>query len=406
MTDKTISNGGVRPLDDAPESTTAVATKAKTILPGSTIGMVGGGQLGRMFSVAATRMGYDVVVFCASNDEPAAQVSTRTVVGRLDDSQAVIEFARQCDVISLEFENIPAETMRLCGEHAPTHPSHHVLATAQDRLIEKQTFADAGLAVTPFARVTGRDCVQSFAAEHGWPVIVKTARSGYDGKGQHRLDDESDIDSVPWQETDHWIAEKCIEFQAEASIIVARSAHGEVRCFPPFENHHVNHILDTTVCPSFLSPELIENAVNLATKAAEVLDLVGVLCVELFVTADGTMLINEVAPRPHNSGHLTIEACHTSQFEQHVRAVCGMPLGDPSLRVAAAAMANLLGDLWPNDGPPAWDQLQRAQPTVALHLYGKRDPKVGRKMGHLTATADSVEAAREAVLSARRTQVN
>ncbi|MCC9601544.1 5-(carboxyamino)imidazole ribonucleotide synthase [Stieleria sp. JC731] len=363
--------------------------------------MVGGGQLGRMFAIAAMRMGYNVVVFCGAENEPAAQVATRTVVGHLDDHEAVRKFASQCDAISLEFENIPADTMRLCGEYAPTYPSHHVLATAQDRLIEKQTFADAGLNVTPFAKVTGRQDVEAFAAQHGWPVIVKTARSGYDGKGQHRIADATEIDEVPWQETEHWIAEKCIAFEAEASVIVARSSRGEVRCFPPFENHHVNHILDTTVCPSFMSPGLIEKATELATKAAEVLDLVGVLCVELFVAEGDLLMINEVAPRPHNSGHLTIEACFTSQFEQHVRAVCGLPLGDPSLRVPAAAMANLLGDLWASEGDTRWDQLLQAEPSVSLHLYGKESARIGRKMGHLTSSGDNVDEARRRVLSAR-----
>ncbi|WP_233148440.1 5-(carboxyamino)imidazole ribonucleotide synthase [Rhodopirellula sp. MGV] len=375
----------------------------KTVLPGATIGMVGGGQLGRMFAIAAIQMGYDVVVFCGSDDEPAAQVATRVVFGHLDDDEAVSRFAAQCDVISLEFENIPAETMRLCGEHAPTYPSHHVLATAQDRLIEKQTFADAGLAVTPFARVTGRADLEAFAEQHGWPVIVKTARSGYDGKGQHRISSPDEIDAIPWQETEHWIAERCIAFRAEASVIVARSAVGKTRCFPPFENHHVNHILDTTVCPSSLPAALIDKAVALATRAAEVLDLVGVLCVELFVVDDDTLMINEVAPRPHNSGHLTIEACFTSQFEQHVRAVCGLPLGDPSLRVPAAAMANLLGDVWSEPGPTRWDGLLKAEPTVSLHLYGKRSARIGRKMGHLTATADNIDEARRVVLDARST---
>ncbi|MCA9136552.1 MAG: 5-(carboxyamino)imidazole ribonucleotide synthase [Planctomycetales bacterium] len=372
-----------------------------TILPGATIGMVGGGQLGRMFAIAAMQMGYDVVVFCGSSDEPAGQVATRTVTGNLMDRETVHKFAAQCDVITLEFENIPAETMRWCGEFAPTYPSHHVLATAQDRLIEKQTFHDAGLAVTPFQSVRSADEVRSFATQYGWPVIVKTARSGYDGKGQYRLQNESDAHDVPWDSADAWIAEQCISFQREASVIVARSSVGEIRCFPPFENEHRNHILDVSFCPSTLSGDQCDQATRIATKAAEVLDLVGVLCVEFFVVDETTLLINEVAPRPHNSGHLTIEACHTSQFQQHVRAVCGLPLGSTDLRVGGAAMANLLGDVWETDGAnPCWNR-SLSIPSVSLHLYGKAEPKIGRKMGHLTSTGRSVEDAVQSVNDAR-----
>lgn len=373
------------------------------ILPGSTIGMVGGGQLGRMFAIAAMQMGYQVVVLCGSDEEPAAQIATRTITGPLSSRDVVERFAGQCDVITLEFENIPAETMRWCGDLAPTYPSHHVLATAQDRLIEKQTFDDAGLAVTPFRRVDSAADVGSFAEQHRWPVIVKTARSGYDGKGQYRLSDRADAEAVPWDSAEAWVAEKFIPFEREASVIVARSSAGQVRCFPPLENDHRNHILDVSSCPSTLSETQRDAAMSIASKAAEVVDLVGLLCVELFVVDDETLLINEVAPRPHNSGHLTIEACHTSQFEQHVRAVCGLPLGCTDLRVGGAAMANLLGDLWdPSGRPPRWDRAI-AVPGVALHLYGKAAAKPGRKMGHLTTTGDNVAEAIERVTGARDT---
>ena len=363
--------------------------------------MVGGGQLGRMFAMAAMQMGYNVVVFCGSPDEPAGQVATSTVCGDLRDRQTVESFARQCDVITLEFENIPAETMQWCSDFAPTHPSHQVLATAQDRLIEKQTFADAGLQVTPFSPVDSAESVCGFADQHGWPVIVKTARSGYDGKGQYRLNDAADAASVPWSSADTWIAEQCIAFDREVSVLVARSSCGQVRCFPPFENDHRNHILDVSICPSTLSESQVQLAQAIATKAAEVVDLVGVLCVEFFVVGEDQLLINEVAPRPHNSGHLTIEACHTSQFEQHVRAVCGMPLGATELRVGGAAMANLLGDVWGQHGEtPAWDAVLEVS-SVALHLYGKAKPKPGRKMGHLTATGSSAADMAQVVESAR-----
>lgn len=389
--------------DDNAQSTSNLSSdRTDIVLPGGTIGMVGGGQLGRMFAIAAMQMGFDVVVYCDSPDDPGAQVATRCVIGDLNDHQQLTVFAEQCDVISLEFENIPADAIACCGKQAPTFPSHHVLATAQDRLIEKQTFRDAGLAVTPFAEVSNAADVAAFAEQHAWPVIVKTARSGYDGKGQYRLNDADQAAQVPWAEHDAWIAEQFIPFEREASVVVARSRNGNTRCFPPFENEHHNHILDVSFCPSRLTKTQIANATEIATKAAEVLDLVGLLCVEFFVQANGGLLINEVAPRPHNSGHLTIEGNHTSQFQQHVRAICGLPLGNPNLRCSGAAMANLLGDLWhAAGGTPAWDQVFSV-PNASLHLYGKRDAKVGRKMGHVTATADSAEQAAQDVREARQ----
>ncbi|MEO1528170.1 MAG: 5-(carboxyamino)imidazole ribonucleotide synthase [Planctomycetota bacterium] len=363
-------------------------------LPGATIGMVGSGQLGRMFAVAAMTMGYRVVVLANDENDPAAQVANDSVVCDLTDREGVRRFAEQCDVITLEFENIPEETIRWCEEFAPTHPSSIVLRTAQDRLIEKSTLSDAGLPVAPFARVDSSEAVNEFAREHGWPVIVKTARSGYDGKGQHRLENEEQAASVDWKSADSWVAEKFIAFEREASVIVARSSCGEVRCFETIENRHRNHILDVSIVPANLSDEQRRRAEQIAIATAEHLSLVGLICVELFVLEDG-LLVNEIAPRPHNSGHLTIEACHTSQFEQHVRAVCGIPLGETSRQVPAAAMANLLGDLWSN-GEPAWDECL-AEPGVELHLYGKSEAKVGRKMGHVTATAPSPEDAVAAV---------
>ncbi len=357
------------------------------ILPGATIGMVGGGQLGRMFASAATSMGYDVVVLCQSGDSPAAQVTNRVVVGPLDDPQVVAKFASQCDVITLEFENIPAETIAWCSSHAATYPDAAVLATAQDRIREKSTLRDAGLPVTPFVPVDDARSIIGASESLGWPMIVKTARSGYDGKGQHRIESPSEANAGSWGSGEPWIAEKCIDFDREVSVIVARNSGGDTKCFPIFENNHVDHILDLTVAPAAISSTLAAQACRVATGAADALAVVGLLCVELFVQGD-RVLINEVAPRPHNSGHLTIEACRTSQFEQHVRAVCNLPLGETDLRCPAAAMVNLLGDLWGDDGmAPPWNEAL-AVDGVRLHLYGKRTPKPGRKMGHLTATGD------------------
>ncbi|TWU59999.1 N5-carboxyaminoimidazole ribonucleotide synthase [Rubripirellula tenax] len=374
--------------------------KMKTILPGSTIGMVGGGQLGRMFAIAASSMGYDVVVFCEGVDTPAAQVASGSVVGKLDDKDAMDAFASQCNVITLEFENIPAATIARCEQFASTYPSASVLATAQDRLIEKNTLQDSGLPVTPFAKVNDAESLNAAGKTLGWPMVVKTARSGYDGKGQSKVESAADAEQIDWTACDAWIAEKWVPFDCEVSVVVARRADGVSKCFPVFENAHANHILDVSVVPASVSPAVSEEAKRIATSAAETLNVVGLLCVEFFVDGENLM-INEVAPRPHNSAHLTIEACVTSQFEQHVRAVCGLPLGSTELKCPAAAMANLLGDVWTGAASsPAWDRaLDDAD--VSLHLYGKREAKPGRKMGHLTITGRDATDARQRVVAAR-----
>lgn len=379
----------------------AMTAPSASVLPGSTIGMVGGGQLGRMFAMAAASMGYEVVVFCESLDAPAAQVAHRVVVGKLEDRDAVDQFAKQCDVITLEFENIPAETMARCGQYAPTYPAASVLATAQDRLVEKSTLRDAGLPVTPFAEVHDAESLNTASQSLGWPLIVKTARSGYDGKGQHRVDSLEAARDVPWDSCDQWIVERCIDFQREVSVIVARSVDGHVQCFPVFENSHRNHILDLTIAPASIDSKLADEACQIAVDAAGTLGLVGLLCVEFFV-CDDKVMINEVAPRPHNSGHLTIEACETSQYQQHVRAVCNLPLGSTRMRCQAAAMVNLLGDLWGTDGgAPNWD-LALKDPAVCLHLYGKKIARPGRKMGHMTVTGDDRDEIAGRAISARQ----
>ncbi len=378
----------------------------KPLLPPATIGMVGGGQLGRMFAMAAASMGYEVVVFCHAENEPAAQVAHRCVFGRLSDADAVTRFAKQCDVITLEFENLSAQMIAQCSEYAPTYPSAKVLATAQDRLIEKTTLRNADLPVTPFAEVDDRDSLITASKKLGWPMIVKTARSGYDGKGQQRVDTIDEADSVPWDQADAWIAEKCIAFDREVSVVVARTADGRTKCLPVFENEHHNHILDITTVPAAISPAVEERAREVAIAAAQSLEVVGLICVEMFVADDGDLMINEVAPRPHNSGHLSIEALETSQFQQHVRAVCSLTLGSTELISGGAAMANLLGDLWNDDrSPPDWNAALSV-PGVHLHLYGKQTAKPGRKMGHLTATAATVDEAKRRVKLARQALIH
>ncbi|MEM6363357.1 MAG: 5-(carboxyamino)imidazole ribonucleotide synthase [Planctomycetota bacterium] len=372
----------------------------QAIAPGATIGMVGGGQLGRMFAIAAAQMGYRVSVFCGSSDEPAAQVANTTVCGPLEDHSAIEAFAKTCDVITLEFENIPAETIAACSRHAPTYPSADVLAVAQDRFVEKSTLQDAGLPVTPFRRVSDAATAIAAGENLGWPMIIKTCRSGYDGKGQHRIESPEQAEQIDWQtnapETSPqssfggWIAESLIPFDLEISVVVARTVDGRTSTFPVFENDHQNHILDLTRIPSTLPQEVQHHAMQIATAAAESLDVVGLLCVEFFVSGDD-LRINEVAPRPHNSGHVSIEACATSQFQQHVRAICGLPLGDSSMTVPAAAMANLMGDLWPSASEsPNWPRFLDS-PGVQLHLYGKHAALPGRKMGHATAVGPTID---------------
>lgn len=375
------------------------------ILPGSTIGMVGGGQLGRMFAMAAAKLGYRVGVFCGSSDEPAADVASFTVCGPLDDHSAIENFARRCDVITLEFENIPADTIAVCGRHAPTFPDARVLAIAQDRLLEKSTLRDAGLPVTPFAAVRNAQQTCDAAQSLGWPLIVKTQRSGYDGKGQHRLADAHEADQVDWHSGGDWVAEALIDLQREVSVIVARRADGLTSTFPVFENMHRNHVLDVTTLPADITPKMEADAREMAIAAAECLGVVGLLCVEMFIENNGNseprILINEVAPRPHNSGHVSIEACRTSQFEQHVRAICGLPLGDTGLITPAAAMVNLLGDWWGEAGEqPDWPAALSVS-GVSLHLYGKHAARAGRKMGHLSAVGDALHEVTERLFNAR-----
>ncbi len=384
------------------ESTAAMMehVSARQILPGQTIGMVGGGQLGRMFALAAAAMGYRVVVFCGSAAEPAAQVASDVITGALDDIEAIDRFASVCDVITLEFENIPAETIARCNQHAPTYPAASVLATAQDRLWEKHALRDAGLPVTPFALVTDEKSLVQAADQFGWPIIVKTARSGYDGKGQYRVESPAEISGIPWHCCDRWVAEKCIQLSQELSAIVARTANGQLETFPVFENVQRNHILDLTMVPAAIESAIEDRVRSIAMDAARALDVVGLLCVEFFVAGDQVM-INEVAPRPHNSGHLTIEACETSQFAQHVRAICNLPLGSTQLRCGAAAMVNLMGDLWLDGRSPAWD-LALHDRSVALHLYGKTQATAGRKMGHMTITGDDRQAIVQRLMNARK----
>ncbi|QDT64867.1 5-(carboxyamino)imidazole ribonucleotide synthase [Calycomorphotria hydatis] len=369
------------------------------ILPGATLGMLGSGQLGRMFTFAAHAMGYRVHVFSPDADSPAGAVADQEIVADYNDLDAVRKFAQSVDVVSLEFENIPRDTLLAAEEFAPVRPGPEVLHVAQNRLREKSTLSAAGLPVTPFASVQSVEELQAAVQELGLPGVLKTASWGYDGKGQIKLTEESNLADA-WREldTDAAIYEKFINFRMEISVVGARGLTGEFQAFGPIENAHRNHILDVSTVPATASDDVAKQATSITRGVMEALNCIGVLCVEFFLTADDQLMINEIAPRPHNSGHLTIEAYRTSQFEQQVRAICGLPLGSTEL-ISPSAMVNLLGDVWEN-GPPHWDAALK-NPDLKLHLYGKQEARPGRKMGHMTVLADSAETAAKAALAAR-----
>jgi len=373
------------------------------ILPGATLGVLGGGQLGRMFAIAARRMGYRVHTFSPESDAPAGQVSDRQVQAAYDDLDAVRAFARGVDVVTFEFENVPAATAEAAAEQAPVRPAGRVLHTTQNRLREKGFLAAARFPVTPFLPVRSEDELRAGLAALGTPAVLKTAGWGYDGKGQVRIAGTGEA-AAAWAAlaTEEAVLEAFVDFAAEVSVVAARGLDGSFAHYGLIENQHRHHILDVSMAPAPLAataPGLEREAVELARGVLDALEVVGVLCVELFATTSGRLLINELAPRPHNSGHLTFDACVTSQFEQQLRAICGLSLGATDL-LQPAAMANLLGDLW-QDGEPDW-AAACAFPTVKLHLYGKAQPRPGRKMGHLTALdAAGAGAARDRVLAAR-----
>lgn len=375
-------------------------THFEPILPGATIGVLGSGQLGRMFAIAARRLGYRVHTFSPDSDTPTGQVADREVTASYDDLGAVREFASQVSVVTFEFENVPAATAEAAGALVPVRPSGQVLHITQHRLREKTFLSQSGFPVTPFRRVTSLGELRGALAEFGAPAILKTAGWGYDGKGQVRIDRvDGAADAWARLATDEAVLEAFVDFSAEASVVAVRGRGGECISFPMIENSHSRHILDLSVCPARVPAAVQREGEAMARRVLEVLDVVGVLCVEYFVGRDGRLLINELAPRPHNSGHLTIDACLSCQFEQQVRSICGLPLGSVE-QVRPAAMANLLGDLWfPHC--PNWVAACQ-DPRVKLHLYGKAEARPGRKMGHLTALADTVEEAMAQAQAARR----
>ena len=347
--------------------------------PNATIGILGGGQLGRMSALAAARLGYRAHVFAPEADQPAMQVAARHTVGDYTDEAALVEFARAIDVVTFEFENVPARTLEILGTLAPCHPSAEVLAICQDRIAEKRFLAEAGIPAAPWRAIGSEAELRAAVAELGLPAVLKTTRLGYDGRGQAVLRDVADT-APAWARLAPrpLILEAFIPFTMELSVIVARGADGATAVFDIAENRHRNHILDITFAPARVSPAVAAIAQAHARRLAAQLGLVGVAALEMFLLADGTLLGNEIAPRPHNSGHWTMEACTASQFEQHIRAVAGLPLADPA-RHHDAVMCNLVGP----EGMARWPRLLAGRGVVG-HLYGKAEPRPGRKMGHAT----------------------
>ena len=362
----------------------------KALLPGATIGILGGGQLGRMMATEARRMGYRIVALDPYARCPTAQVADGVVVGALDDVDAARVLARQVDVITLDTEHVPADVLDEVAALAPVRPAPSVLRTIQDRQTQKQFLDRIGMPQAAWAPATTADELLGALAKVGRPAIVKVRHAGYDGKGQVRVDG-SDVNAQHARlRGAPAVAEELVRFTREISVILARAATGEVRLYPIAENVHRQHILHTTRAPAPLAATLRARAEQFAVQIAEALDHVGVIAVEMFELGDGRLLVNEIAPRTHNSGHYTYGACATSQFEQHVRAICGLPLGDPR-QLAGAVMVNLIGDLW-RDGPPPW-HVVLAQPEARLHLYGKDAPAPGRKMGHVLLVDDDTDRA-------------
>ena len=380
--------------------------KTDPILPGSTIGCLGGGQLGRMFALAARKMGYRVHTVDPTPDSPTGQISDREFNVPFTDIATLTEFARGVDVVTYEFENIPVEALDALATKVLLRPGRDVLYTTQNRLREKQFLQGRGFPITPFRVVQSEAELRGAVAELGCPCVLKTADFGYDGKGQQKITYETDLAAV-WKQHGAYtgVLEAWVPFAAELSVVVARGlvlVEDEERqtvAFPPTVNDHENHILATSVAPAPLADSILARAQSIGMAIAKELDVTGLLAVEFFLTKRGDLLVNELAPRPHNSGHYSFDACVTSQFEQQLRAVCGLPLGDVRL-LSPVIMRNLLGDVWAK-GTPDWSGLL-ALPGLRLHLYGKSEPRHGRKMGHYCVLAETVDKAREIDAQAQR----
>ncbi len=378
------------------------------ILPGATLGLVGGGQLGRMFTMAARNLDYRVTVLDPDPLSPAAEFASGHLNTAYTHPVSLEEMARTCAAVTTEFENAPAEALIELAKRTTVRPSGHAVAIAQDRTVEKAFFASNGFPVGPFAVIRNRDDIEAALTIVKLPAVLKTARFGYDGKGQAHIDTRDDLEAtlIDWNSA-LCVLEAFVPLVKEISVVLARAEDGKTAIFPIAENQHVNGILDITIAAARISPALAREAERIASSIATKLNYVGVMAVEFFVIAGQNdtdrLLVNEIAPRPHNSGHYTIDACRTSQFEQQVRVLCGLPLGDPSLHTPAV-MLNLLGDIWRgtnNETAPDWQAVLK-HPGAHLHLYGKRQARVGRKMGHVTVCDVDQNAALAVVMEIKR----
>ena len=375
------------------------------ILPPATLGMLGGGQLGRFFVTAAHEMGYQVWVLDPDRNSPAGRIAERHFCVDYNDYAALDEFAQGCAAITTEFENVPADTLAYLGKFVPVRPSAAAVAVCQNRIVEKTFLRDNELPHGPFAAIRSEDDIKSAAASL-FPAILKVARFGYDGKGQATVNNrEEALLAFGRFKGEACVLELRLTLDYEVSVVLARDEHGHVQCFPTGENQHTNGILDVSIVPARTSACVRSDAEEVAARIAEKLGYIGTMGVEFFISR-GQLIVNEMAPRPHNSGHYTIDACVTNQFEQQVRALCGLPLGEPRAH-SASVMVNLLGDLWYENGNPGdhyrepdWSKLH-AIPNLKLHLYGKHHARPGRKMGHFTVIGDDAAKVQEAALAAR-----
>jgi 5-(carboxyamino)imidazole ribonucleotide synthase len=367
----------------------------QVVPPGSSIGILGGGQLARMLCLAAKPLGYRVIVLDPDANCPASSVCDAVIAATFDDLNALEELASRCDVVTLEFENVPEVGLSVPELQAKMRPSRDVLRTSRDRILEKSFLNSIGIPTAPWKAITSSQELTGSSL----PGILKTATLGYDGKGQVRVANQTELEAAFQKFNMPCVLEGLVEFEKEVSVIVARSSTGEARAFPVFENRHENGILDVTLWPAQIPENTLLEAERLALEIAAQLEVIGLLTVEMFVTADGQVIVNELAPRPHNSGHLSIEASPTSQFEQAIRAVCGLKLGEVTPH-GPSVMVNLLGDLWTALGEPNWTAALEVE-GVHLHLYGKREARPGRKMGHITALGKTQEEAMVRALGAR-----
>ena len=371
----------------------------RVVLPGSTIGVLGSGQLGRMFALMARRMGYRVHTYSPGGDTPTGQVADVEWNASYDDLGQVRQFAQAVDVITFEFENVPSATTEAASHFAPVRPRGEVLHITQHRLREKTFLKRQGFPLPLFVPVGSLDDLRAALVQTGVPAVLKTAGWGYDGKGQYKITEAAQAEAA-WKGLGgvEGVLEAFVDFEHEVSVVAARGMNGEFAHYGVMENIHRHHILDITVSPGRVAPEVERAAVEIARGVMDQLDVVGVLCVEFFLTRDGKLLVNELAPRPHNSGHVTFDNRVTNQFEQQLRAICGLPLGSTEL-LRPGVMVNLLGDVW-TGGEPDW-AAACAYPNAKLHLYGKSDARPGRKMGHINALGATVDEALAEALAAR-----